>query len=228
MIRGGERSLRAARRVGPHGHVVGVDISESLLAIAREKAVDQSISNIELRTGDADSLDGIADASFDAATVRWGLGASPSPQRALHSLRRVLEPGAVLVAAVWAEIERVPWAFVTRRRLGAFRDVPDIDPDAPGAFLFADEGRLVRALDEAGFMIEKMEERDVDVIEAATGDEIGAWTRDLGLARLASELKEEQQVAWAAALAREVERFRIGDVIRLGGVSRVVVARRRA
>ena len=163
----GEPSLRAARRVGPQGHVLGVDISESLLAMAREKAIDQSISNIELRTGDAESLDGVADGSFDAATARWWLGSSQSPQRALKSIRRVLESSGVLVATFWAEVDRVPWAALARRTLRAYREVPDVDPEVPGAFRYADPSRIVRDFGEAGFTIEQLEEIDVAVIEAS-------------------------------------------------------------
>jgi ubiquinone/menaquinone biosynthesis C-methylase UbiE len=221
----GEPSLRAARRVGPQGHVLGVDISESLLAMARAKAVGQSISNIEFRTGDAESLDGVADRSFDAATARWGLGSMQSPRRALESIHRVLESSGVLVATFWAELDRVPWASLARRTLRAYRDVPDIDPDVPGAFRHADPSRIVRDFGEAGFTIERVEEIDIAVIEAATAEEIVAWTRDLGLARLAEELPLGQQAAWATALASEIEQFRVGDMIRLGGVTRLVVGR---
>ena len=222
----GEPSLRAACRVGPQGHVLGVDISDSLLAMARAKAVAQSISNIEFRTGDADSLDGVADGSFGAATARWGLGSTPSPRRALESIHRVLEPSGVLVAAFWADLDRVPWASLARRTLRAYRDVPEMDPDVPGAFRYADPSRIFRDFGESGFTIERIEEIEIPVIEAATAEEIVAWTRDLGLARLAEELPLEQHAAWATALAREIEQFRVGDMIRLGGLTRLVVGRR--
>jgi hypothetical protein len=63
--------------------------------------------------------------------------------------------------------------------------VPEIDPDVPGAFRYADPSRIARDFGEAGFAVERIEEIDMAVIEAATADEIVAWTRDLGLARLA-------------------------------------------
>jgi hypothetical protein len=112
-----------------------------------------------------------------------------------------------------------------RRVLGRFRDLHRIDLDAPGAFRYADLSRIARDFAEAGFALELVEEVDVPVIEAATGADIVAWVRDLGLARLARELPEDQEAAWETELARELEQLRVGDVIRLGGVTRLVVGR---
>lgn len=221
----GEPSLRAARRVGPLGSVLGVDVSEAVLAIARERARDEKISNIHLRAADAELLEGVPDGSFDVATARWGLMYMRSPVSALLSVRRVLRPGGVLVGAFWAEPERVPWATLPRRVLGRYCDVPRIDPEAPGPFRHAHLSRIARDYARAGFAVEAVEEIDVPVIEAEAGAGIVAWAVDLGFARVASELPEDRQVAWKTELARELERFRVGSVIRLGGVTRLVVGR---
>jgi ubiquinone/menaquinone biosynthesis C-methylase UbiE len=164
----GEPALRAAHRVGSRGSVLGVDISEALLAHAREKAQRDSISNLELRLANAESLDGLPSASVDAATARWGLMYMHAPARALANVRRVLRPGAPFVAAFWAEPERVPWAMLARSVLARYRDVPAINPEAPGAFRYADLSRIERDLTDARFTLEHVEEIDVTVIEAAT------------------------------------------------------------
>jgi ubiquinone/menaquinone biosynthesis C-methylase UbiE len=221
----GEPALRAARRVGPQGFVLGFDVSDAVLAIARERAHREAITNVELRVGDATCLDDLPDGGFDAATARWGLMFMQTPVAALASVRRVLRPGAPLVAAFWAEPERVPWSTLPRRVLARHRDVPPIDPDAPGVFRYADPSRIARDFLEAGFAVEHIEELDVPVIESATAAGIVAWVRDLGIARGASELPAEKQRAWEADLARELEQLRAGDTIRLGGVTRLVVAR---
>jgi ubiquinone/menaquinone biosynthesis C-methylase UbiE len=221
----GEPALRAARRVGPLGSVLGFDVSDAVLAIARERAHREGITNVELRVGDATCLDDLLDGGFDVATARWGLMFMPAPVAALVNARRVLKRGAALVSAFWAEPDRVPWSTLPRRVLARHRDVPAIDPDAPGAFSYADPSRIVRDFRESGFTIEHIEELDIPVIEADTAAGIVAWVRDLGIARLASELPADQQRAWEADLASELEQLRAGDTIRLGGVTRLVVAR---
>lgn len=55
---------------------------------------------------------------------------------------------------------------------------------------------------------------------------IVAWTRAFGMARLLDGLPEGTQRAWESDMAREAEALRCEGCIRLGGVSRVVVARR--
>jgi ubiquinone/menaquinone biosynthesis C-methylase UbiE len=221
----GEPALRAAQRVGPLGCVLGLDISQTLLAIARERALREGVSNIELRAANAESLDGVPNDAFDAATSRWGLMYMHSPVSTLTSARRVLRPGAVLVAALWAEPERVPWATLPRRVLSRYRDLPSSGPDAPGVFRYADPARIERDFAQGGFAIKHIEEVSIPVIEAAVGAGIIAWVRDIVLGRLAADLSEDQEAAWEAELAREAEVLRVGPMIRLGGVTRLVVGR---
>jgi ubiquinone/menaquinone biosynthesis C-methylase UbiE len=52
----GASAIPAAQRVGPNGHVIGVDLAERLLAMARAKAVEQRLENIELRESDMEAL----------------------------------------------------------------------------------------------------------------------------------------------------------------------------
>lgn len=224
----GEPAVRAALRVGPMGHVLGVDPSESLLQMAREKAALAGLSNLELRAVGAESLEGVAAAGhFDAATVRWGLMYMASPVAALAGAHRALKPGGVLCAAVWAEPERVPYFTLPRRLLERYRPVPPVDFEAPGTFRHADPGRIDRDFGQAGFTIEHIEEMDIPVLEAETGAELVAWVRALGLTRLLSELPDDDQRRWEEDLVREVEPLRRGGVMYLGGVTRIVVARAR-
>jgi SAM-dependent methyltransferase len=225
----GEPALRAAQRVGPTGQVLGVDPSDGLLQMAREKAALWGLSNLELRAMAAEALDEVAAAGhFDAATVRWGLMSMTSPVAALAGAHRALKPEGVLVAALWAEPERVPYYTLPRRLLERYRPLPPFDPEAPGTFRFADLQRIARDFDRGGFVLEHVEEMDVPVIEGETGADLVAWVREaLGLTRLLDDLAEDDQRRWEDELARAVEPLRTGGWIRLGGVTRIVVARAR-
>lgn len=220
----GEPAVRAAHRVGPTGAVLGVDLSEGLLQMARERAAREGLSNLDLRALNAESLEGVPTAHFHATLARWGLMYLDSPVAALSAARRAMVPRGVLVAAVWAEPERVPYFTLPRRVLGKYRSLPPIDLEAPGTFRFADAGRLHRDFAAAGFTIEHVEEREVPVMEAETDAELVAWTRAFGLTRLLNDLPEEIQQAWEADLVKETEPLRKDGFVRLGGVTRVVVA----
>lgn len=221
----GEPAVRAAHRVGPTGSVLGVDHSEALLQMAVERAALEGVSNLALRAANVESLEGVPTAQFHATLARWCLMDLDAPVAALSAARRAMVPNAVLVAAVWAEPERAPYFTLPRRLLGKHRAMPPIDLEAPGTFRYADAGQLHRDLAAAGFTVEHVEEQKVDVMEAKTGAELVAWTRAFGLTRLLNDLPEEAQEAWEAELVRETETQRKNGYARLGGVTRIVVAR---
>ncbi|MBF5042148.1 methyltransferase domain-containing protein [Aggregicoccus sp. 17bor-14] len=222
----GEPALPAAHRVGPQGRVLGVDLIEGMLPMARERAAREGLTNVEFRAADAESLQ--LPERFDVATVRWGLMYMAAPERALQSIHRALKPGGALVIASWAEPERVPYAVLPRQVLARFRDVPPLpSEDAPGAFRYADPARLTAALERTGFHVEASEELEVPVVEAPDAAGILTWLRTLNgpVVKLAAELPEPQRRAWEDALCAELEKSRRGDRVTLGGVTRLTLAR---
>lgn len=221
----GEPALRAARRVGPQGMVLGVEPSEAILEMARERAKAEHLSNLELHLGRAELLFHLPQEYFHAVTIRWGLMYMDAPIEALLNARRALLPGGILVAALWAEPERVPYFTLPRRLLERYRPLPALDPEAPGTFRYSDPERIVRDFSQAGFRIEQMEEMDIPVFESESSEELIAWVRAFGLTRLLNGLREEEQAAWEKDLKQEMEGRRTGGLMRLGGVSRIVCAR---
>jgi ubiquinone/menaquinone biosynthesis C-methylase UbiE len=91
----GEDVRALARRVAPTGRAVGVDLSETLIAKAREGVVEPGV---ELRVADAHRLP-FPDASFDAARVERTLQHVEDPARVLAEMARVVRPGGILVAS---------------------------------------------------------------------------------------------------------------------------------
>ena len=88
----------AARAVGPTGEVIGVDVSEGMLAIARAATPDAASAPIRYLVGDALALP-CADASADAALIGFGLRNVADYRGALAELRRVVRPGGRVVVA---------------------------------------------------------------------------------------------------------------------------------
>jgi SAM-dependent methyltransferase len=101
-----------AATVGPGGRVLGVDISDDLLAAAQRR---NSASHITYRRGDAEALD-VPDASFDVAVSTQVFEYVPDCDRALHEMHRILRRGgrALVVATDW---DGVVWHSSDRERM---------------------------------------------------------------------------------------------------------------
>ena len=94
---GGDVSFDIARLVGPAGRVVGVDIDEIKIEIARGEAVAQQIANIEFRFANIDEIE--PEAEFDFAYSRFVLSHLRDPATALAKIRRAIRPGGIVVVA---------------------------------------------------------------------------------------------------------------------------------
>lgn len=91
----GDIAFLLADRVGHGGEVVGLDFSEGMLAIARERELDgRPITWVQ---GDMTALD-LPDAHFDAVTVGYGLRNVTDLDKALAEIFRVLKPGGHAVS----------------------------------------------------------------------------------------------------------------------------------
>ena len=222
----GEPALRAARRVAPDGLVVGVDLDDRVLQIAREKAGQSGISNLDLRAADAAVSHQVPSNFFHAVTVRWGLMYMSAPVAALANALEALLPSGVLVAALWAEPERVAYHALPRRLLERYRAVAAVDPEAPGPFRYASLAQITRDFAAAGLSLDHVEEMEVTVFQSATETEMVEWVRAVGLTRLLNELSEDNQRGWEQDLVGELRRLSVGGLMRLGGVTRIVRARK--
>ena len=96
----GASAIPAARAVGPAGHVLGIDVAEPLLDIARDKAAREGLANIEFRYGDA-TRNALPDGSFDAVICVFGVFFAPDMARFVAEMWRLVRPGGVLAITTW-------------------------------------------------------------------------------------------------------------------------------
>lgn len=87
--------LLAARRVGPSGHAIGVDMTEAMRDRARASAAAAGMTNIEVQQADAVALP-LPDASVDVVISNGVLNLVPEKEKAFVEIRRVLRPGGRL------------------------------------------------------------------------------------------------------------------------------------
>jgi ubiquinone/menaquinone biosynthesis C-methylase UbiE len=146
----GEPSLTIAETVGPTGSVTYTDVTAEMVTAAQSEAQRHGVTNIAFRQCAADSLPFEND-SFDAVVCRLGVMFFPDPLAGLREMLRVTKHQGVLSLAVWDKGELNPFSYlitdVLARHFGA---ATPADPNAPGAFRFAEHGSLARILAEAG------------------------------------------------------------------------------
>lgn len=100
------------RRVGVSGEVVGIDLTEAMLEVARAR-----VPEVRFLVGDACKLP-FPDQSFDAATMAFGLRNINDHQRALGELARVLRPGGRAVILEFSQVQpllRPAYGWYSRR-----------------------------------------------------------------------------------------------------------------
>ena len=77
--------------------IVGVDISEPMLEVARKRVDKLGLKNVEsIAVGDAENLD-FPDESFDVVVAQYVVTACPNPEKALSEFARVVRTGGEIV-----------------------------------------------------------------------------------------------------------------------------------
>lgn len=155
----GDLAIAMARGI-PGVHVRAVDLSEEMLAVARQKIEARGLdARIVLDCGDAEHLD-VADASVDVATVAFGVRNFGDLEAGLRELCRVIRPGGRVVILEFSR-PRVRW-FRTLYEFYSYRILPRIGgaishdrrayeylPASVGEFPAPDA--FLRMLEQAGF-----------------------------------------------------------------------------
>ncbi len=162
----GATSLEIARSVSPGGCVVGADISPQMLEVARERAAGTALP-IEFVEADAGSAQ--LGACFDAAFSRFGVMFFETPELAFAHIRAGMCEGGRLVFVCWRTMAENKWGTTAIEAVQPMlkAPLPTPDPNAPGPFSLADDDKIRRVLDEAGWR--DVEARAWDGLIAAGG-----------------------------------------------------------
>jgi len=223
----GDTTLTLARRVAPGGAVTGVDVSVPMLAVARRRAAEAG-SAVTLLNADAETH-GLTPAQFDVAFSRFGVMFFNNPQAAFANIAGALKPGGRLVFVCWQAAALNPWVAIP---IAAVRPlVPDFvppDPEAPGPFAFADDGRVEAILTAAGFRDITLNAHEL-VLNVGEGDLDACVDGILKLGpvtRLLREADDATMAAAAEAVHDAVAPYHTGKTLELSATVWLVTGRR--
>ncbi len=148
---GGSQSLLLAQRLGENARVLGVDISEPMLEVARRKAETPASGRASLEFLRADaSSHAFPPGSFDLLFSRFGVMFFDDPVAAFTNMRIALR--GRLAFCCWQSPKNNDWVRIPLQ--AALQHLPPPEPpppNAPGPFAFADPARVESILGAAGF-----------------------------------------------------------------------------
>ena len=199
----GATSLAAATATGPGGGVVGLDLSEPMLGVARRRAVDAGLSHVRFSQGDAQVYR--LEQSFDVAISRFGTMFFDDPVAAFTNVARHLRPGGRLCIATWQPLVANQWLTVPGAALLRYGTVPEADgPSTPGMFAQSDSVTIRSTLSDAGFVDVDSTPRTVPLVLGTTIDDAVEHLADSGPGRAVLETVPEHQRGAALAAVADV------------------------
>jgi len=222
----GDTTIEIAKRIGPTGRVLGLDISAVMLARARERTPPGA--QVAFVEADATTYS-FASGSADLLFSRFGVMFFAEPARAFANMRAGLKRGGRVVFACWREPRQNPWILVPLRAATLHVPrLPEVGPEDPGPFAFASQERVQRILAEAGFSEIELSAVDLDLDIAVGRGLEGAVesVTEIGPSSRALQGQPAELVAAARASIREaLAPFQKGNAVALKGAIWLTTAR---
>jgi ubiquinone/menaquinone biosynthesis C-methylase UbiE len=221
----GATTIALAQKVGPAGHVLGIDISAPMLARARQ-LVPPGLP-VDFVLADA-TVYPFVSASFDLLASRFGVMFFAEPALSFANLRRALRPSGRLAFACWRDPRDNPFFMAPLQAVYKHAPrLPQLGPEDPGPFSFASEARVHRILSEAGFSGIEMEPCNLS-LDIAVGRGLDAAVEaalEIGpAARALAEQPPEVRTAATNSIREALAPFARGQAVPLAASIWIVTA----
>lgn len=181
---GGSSTLHLADLLSAESEVLGVDVSEPMLAVARESLArrpshrDGSAARVSFVRADAES-DTIGTEAFDLLYSRFGVMFFADPYAAFGNLRSQMAARGRLAFCCWKALHDNPWtALPLKAALSVLPPPPKPAPRSPGPFAFADKDYVCDILERSGWTAIDATPQEIDL----------TWPGEEGLASAVREL----------------------------------------
>ena len=198
----GAAVLEAARRAGPDGWVLGIDLAEPMAAQAARRLRVAGHGPAAFAVMDAEQL-GLQPASFDVVCLASAIYLLRDPAAALRGLRSLLRPGGRLAVSDFGDLDqRWAWKDELLSRLA-----PPLEPLGGGCL---GRAKLEGLLRSAGAVTVTIEVERLDVVHA----DAGAWWAEQwthGERRALERMDDQARAAYQSAALAAIEACREAD-----------------
>ena len=223
----GATAIELAERVGPRGHVAGVDLSAVMLERARARGT--GLAQLRFEVADAQTH-GFPERSFHSVYSRFGMMFFAQPEAAFANLRAALREGGRLAFVCWRSLADNPWMSLPIAAVAKQVPLPPPPaPDAPGPLAFADAERVRGILERAGFADVAFESVDETLTLGGGGDLDETVEFMLRMGPVARVLRDADPACLpraAAAVREALSGCATPDGVRMGSGAWVVSGRR--
>jgi len=222
----GAVTIDAARRVGPNGRALGIDISTPMLDVARRRALEAGVGNVEFIEADA-QVHPFGGGSLDAIVSRFGVMFFDDPEAAFANFASALRPRGRITFACWQDLFQNQWMLIPGAAAAQHVGLPQMEPGAPGPFALADRDRVERLLASAGFQDISLESIARPVRVGSDVDDTVAFFESTDIARRLMADAPPDKVALALDAIREALAPHAGaEGVVLSGTASLVTARK--
>lgn len=222
----GEVTLELAQGA-PSSRVIGADISEDLVGVARERCAN--LTNAKIEIADASQWRAGEGEAPDLLVSRHGVMFFDDPTTAFTHLLGQASSGARLVFSCFREVSENGWVKELSSALPK-NDGPMPDPEAPGPFAFGRSARVRSILEDAGWEDVAFEAVDYSMIggqgDNAVADALSYFLHIGPAARAVATLEGDARDAAITGLTDVIERHHVDGVVTLPSAVWIVTARK--
>ena len=176
------QSTRDAARLAHEGSSLGVDLSSSMLDVARRRAIAEGLTNVDFRQADA-QVYAFDPGTIDIAISRFGVMFFENRTLAFANIAAALRPGGRLAVLAWQDVRQNEWIMTVRETLAEGRDLPMPPVGTPGPMALADQDDVRSLLSGAGFESVAFTSIEEPVWFGADADAAYEFVGDIGIVK---------------------------------------------
>ena len=223
----GDSSLALARQVAPQGQVTGIDISEQMLAQARQRAAEEPTLPLSFISADAANHT-FPKGETDVVHSRFGVMFFNNPHLAFANLAGALRPGGRLTFICWRPLVENQWVREPLAVAARLAELPPIPPPGtPGPFAFGDRDYLASILQAGAFTEVAIAPHDMPVVLGGSLEEgLNKIVDSSPVARALAGAEEVVRARVVAAIGEAMRDYMTPDGLMMGTATWLVTARK--